>query len=290
MSATIDEPAAKAKPAVAVQKRVIMSLGDKGGTYKSPIVRLVAEMHIGLKTPKLCLVDGDGTVGSLYKFHGRDEDRPNGFGVEAFSLHGDMDDRDRLVNELLMRDHDLVLVDMPAASLSRMRESSARYDFVAALQSCGYRLTVLSPITPYEDPIFDLRDAIEIFDPESFAAFDAWSESNKDTVARPPRNRAKVRVDYVAVVNLGAMKRSSFEIWDDPKCFGRQLLEFVGGVEIEIPRMEQQNIPAKLDKHRLAFRAGETSQHLMVTYRSQLQTWNNAAEAALRSAGDRLGF
>lgn len=72
-----------------------------------------------------------------------------------------------IVNDLLRQGAKLVIVDLPATSLTRLREISADYDFVAA----GYRVTVVSPITPYDDSILDLQDTIALFDPERFAAY-----------------------------------------------------------------------------------------------------------------------
>jgi hypothetical protein len=63
--------------------------------------------------------------------------------------------------------------------------------------------------------------------------------------------------DYLAIVNLGTGEdRTDFRLWDAPEAFTRRLLAFVGGREIG----------------------------------SRLEKWNVAAEAALRGAGDLLGF
>ena len=68
----------------------------------------VAEMHLAACTPKLMLVDSDGTVGTLFRFHGECDDRGNVIeqssrGVATFGLNADLDGRDQLVNRLLKR-------------------------------------------------------------------------------------------------------------------------------------------------------------------------------------------
>lgn len=271
-----NESKTKAKPGVPLKKlkRLVLPLGDKGGTSKSFIIRKIAEMHMEDQKAGLQLVDGDATTGSLYKFH---ESL-----VETFSVHGTIDERDRLVNDVLRRGSDLVIADMPATTLTRLREIAADYDFVDAVTDAGYRLTVVAPITPYDDPVLDLQDAIEMFDPALYAAA---GDSGKEIAPS-----LKSRVDYVAVVNLGfAEDRSDFELWDAADGFTRNLLKTVGGIEIEIPKLRPR-IPAKMQKYRLAFKSAEASEHFSLTDRGRLQRWNQEVEKTLRSVGDRLGF
>jgi hypothetical protein len=104
-------------------KRIVTSLGDKGGTSKTFLVRKIAEVHLAANTPKLMLVDGDSTVGGLFKFYGeRDADgnviEQSERGVQAFALNGTLDSRDTFVNRLLTKkDTNLVVMDLPATSL-----------------------------------------------------------------------------------------------------------------------------------------------------------------------------
>jgi hypothetical protein len=260
-----------------------MTLGDKGGSGKSFFTRALAGIHLAAGTSKLLLVDGDSTVGTLLKFFA---DRT---GVEPYALHGKLDERDRLVNDLLRLGAPLVIVDLPATSLTRLREISADYDFVAAAEAAGYRLTVVSPITPYDDSILDLQETIALFDPERFATFRDRDQAGDPPKAGPTRAVA-ARVDYVAAINLGLGEdRTDFELWDEPDAYTRRLFEFVGGVPVELPAMRPR-IAALLQKHRLSFADGETSDRLSVTDRGRLQRWNAAVTQSLRGAGGRLGF
>jgi hypothetical protein len=267
---TIDTPAPnQPQPNVALPRnRLIMTIGDKGGTGKSFFTHALAGIHLADGTNDLLLIDGDSTVGTLVKFFG-----------------------DRLVNHLLRQDAKLVIVDLPATSLTRLREISADYDFVAAAKAAGYRLTVISPITPYDDPILDLQETITLFDPELSATFDrletagGGADFEVDMVMKP-----EARVDYVAAVNLGLGEdRTDFALWDEHDTYTRRLFEFVGGFQLELPAMRPR-IAALLQKHRLSFADGEVSDHLSVTDRGRLQRWNAAAMQSLRGAGGRLGF
>jgi len=292
----------KATAKATVKKRAIMSLGDKGGSSKSFLVRKLGEMHLNANTPGLMLVDGDQTVGALFRFYAeRDElDNPRSKqgprGVQMFGLHGKIDARDSFVNDLLHRGADLVITDLPATSLTKLREISEEYDFAKAVADAGYRLTIVAPITPYDDTILDLQEAIALIDPEAFAAFEKLFEGRTADTATPSasfaaaRAKLKTHADYVGVVNLGmAEDRQDFELWDAPNSFTRQLLTFVGGVEIEFPKLRPR-IAAKLAKHRLSFAAGEAADAIAITDRSRLQKWNESAEVAFRKAGDLLSF
>jgi hypothetical protein len=277
----VNEPKSKAKtkpattpaPALTLKKRLIVSLGDKGGVGKSFIIRKLAEMHMEAKTPNLLLVDGDASVSSIYKFHTDT--------VVPFDLHGTVDARDQFVNDLLRRGKDLVVADLPAASLSTLREMASEYSFADEVAKAGYRMTVISPITPYDDPLLDFQEAVSLIDPDAFAAYDA--AAGKDPAP------TDLRADYVAIVNLVSGERSDFEEWDAPGGFTKGLLHFVGGVEVEIPLLRPK-VAAALQLHRLSFKDGETSERLAITDRSRLQRWNAAVEDTLRGVGQRLGF
>jgi hypothetical protein len=275
-------------------KRIVTSLGDKGGTSKTFLVRKIAEIHLAANTPKLMLVDGDSTVGGLFKFYGERDAEGNVIeqserGVQAFALNGTLDSRDTFVNRLLKRDSSLVVMDLPATSLSRLREITEDYDLVKVAANAGYRMTILAPITPYDDSILDLRDAIALIDPAAYETFKKLYAA-KAAPTEFEAARTATRVDYLAIVNLGTGEdRTDFRLWDGADAFTRRLLAFVGGREIEMPRLRPR-VAALLAHHRLGFKAGEESEHIDLADRSRLEKWNVAAEAALRGAGDLLGF
>ena len=278
------ESISNGRPKATLKKRLVASLGDKGGTSKSFVVRKLAEMHLEAKTHGLLLIDGDQTVGSLYRFY-------HEAGVEMFGLHGKLDARDKLTNDLLYRGADFVIVDLPATSLTKLRDICEEYDFTQAAADAGYRLTIIAPITPYDDTVLDLQEAIALIDPQAFATFTRLFDgaASEAEVARA-RAELKTRADYVAIINLGmAEDRDDFAIWDAGDSFTRKLFAFVGGVELEFPRLRPR-IAAKLAKDRLWFKAGESAASIAITDRSRLQKWNESAGATLRAAGELLGF
>jgi hypothetical protein len=192
------------------------------------------------------------------------------------------------VNDLLRRGSDLVIADMPAASLSTLREMATEYNFADEVVKAGYRMTVVSPITPYDDPLLDFQEAVTMIDPDAWAQYDRLTATRAVSELAEIPGKPKANADYVAIVNNVA-ERAHFEEWDAPNGFSKGLLLFVGGVEVEVPAL-RPTIAATLQRHRLSFKAGETSEHLTITDRGRLQRWNDAVDKRLRSAGERLGF
>jgi hypothetical protein len=286
VTATVESAESVSGSARATQKRIVMCVGNFGGSSKSPLMRILAQMHLAdaKRRKKMLLLDGDSTTGSLYRFHGG-EGKP----AIAFELKGRLDERDRLVNDFLQRGSELVLVDLPAGSLSVFEQISKECDFVDAVTAAGYRLTVLAPIFPDEEVILDLQETIRLFDPAIAEPFLDADEAHKEPPAAPAP-----RVDYVAVVNLNAPAcedRSDFEVWDAPAPRGvtRRLLEYAGGVQVEVPRLRGR-IQEIIGRNRLTFAEAVSSPHLSIMDRGRLHRWNATVDATFRGVGDRLGF
>lgn len=246
------------------QKRLVAFLKDKGGTGASFLARMLGEMHRKANTGAL-LVDADGTVGALYQHLGlRDatEQEQAARGVVTFAFHGATKERDSLIDAVLASDPELVIMDMPATSLTMTRKMTDElYGWHSFVRDRGYRLTVVAPITPYKASLYDLQDAIALIGPEA---------------------------DYVAVVNLGlAEDRTDFGLWDGSTA--KKQLGEVGGKEIVFPRLKP-GVAALLDKHDLTFQAGMTHPELLTSDKMRLQKWLNEAEAALSSIAPVLGL
>jgi hypothetical protein len=246
-------------------KRFVVFAKDKGGTGASMIARFLAELHEQRKTG-VYLVDGDGTTASLSKHFGAPRENPDpaqanaANPVHTFSLHGTERDRDTIA-DLLEVDAQKMILDLPATSLTVLRKIESEYQWTAMLGEHGWRPTVVASITPLEESVFDLWDAMEMFGD---------------------------RADYVAVVNMGlAEDRADFEIWDGGET-KKKFLER-GGVEVEFPRLKPR-IVGKLQQDALTFEAGKTSRHLSLPDRSRLAKWFADAEAAIAPAAERLGL
>lgn len=273
-------------------RRVVVALGDKGGSSKSFLIRRLHELHSARPRGTVLGVDGDSTVGHLLRFYGGANVEPQ---VLPFNLHADdLDERERFTNTILRETAArLVVTDFPATSLTILRKMEFDgINFAQSVTDAGFRLTVLAPITPYDDSLFDLQQVIALFDPTAHAKLIALSDAHADdaTVARE-KKKIRTNADYVAAVNIGANaeSREDFELWDDPASLTRKLLAFVGGVELEFPRLRSR-IAAKIARHSVGFRQASTMDFLTPTDVSRLTRWLRDSETAFRSAGPLLGF
>lgn len=272
-TATVEpKPAAKPARGAAKAKRFTLFIKDKGGTGASMIARFLAEIKEQRHTGAYLVDvdgdgDGDGTTAALSKHFGlprenaADPSKANPANpVHTFSLHGSERDRDTIAS-LLEVDAPKMLLDLPATSLTVLRKIETEYRWTAMMGEHGWRPTVVASITPFEESIFDLADAMALFGD---------------------------RADYVAVVNMGlAEERADFELWDE----GQTRPQFLaaGGIEIEFPRLKPR-IAAKLQKYQLTFEGAKTSRHLGLSDRSRLAKWFSDAETAFAPAADRLGI
>src|SRR5512144_1647639 len=134
-------------------KRWIMVGSDKGGTGKSIFSRALAD-RLRRDRVNALLVDGDGTVGQLLQFYGdRDEtgrlcEQSPDSGVMPFAMTGGVKDRDALVN-MLDYDKAVVLCDLPAGSITFLRQLEQEVGLIDLVTLQGYRLTLVNVISPY---------------------------------------------------------------------------------------------------------------------------------------------
>ncbi len=86
-------------------------------------------------------------------------------------------------------------------------KSPPKYDFARAVADAGYRLSIIAPITPYDDSVLDLQEAIALLDPDAFGVFeklfDAHASAAEFTAARAT---IQMFADYVGIVNPGLAK------------------------------------------------------------------------------------
>lgn len=279
-NAATSDPAAR-------PKRAILTLGNKGGSSKSFLARRIYELLTQTYTDGNLGIDGDSTVGHLTRFYGEHG------GIISFNLHDQKtDERERLTDEILTAATAArVVIDMPATSLTILTNmASEGIHFAKSVSDAGYRLTVVAPITPYDDTIFDLQDAIALFDGDAKRTFEALADMHaNETKLASEKKKLKTNADYVAVVNLGANAedRDDFELWDSSDT--RKLVTFLGGSEIEFPRLRSR-IAAKIARHRDRFVAASTAEYLKPADRSRLTQWIATSERALREAGALLAL
>jgi hypothetical protein len=253
-------------------KRVILPLGDKGGSGKSTALRALVEcLQADGRRPML--LECDPTVGHLMTFFGKREASGKllspqpADGVRQFSLHGSERDRTEF-GAILDEGHELIIGDLPAASVTLLTQVERDYGFFALAHELGYAVTLLCVITPDSASAAAVRGAIEL-----------------DPLA-----------DVVAIKNLAFGDEQDFIVWAGseregiPEARGRQMLRDRGGRDITMPKLNAGTV-ALIGAHKLTFTAAAgNGSPIILPRRSQTSRWLSNMRAEFERVGEVLSF
>lgn len=251
-------------------KHFVMVLTDKGGTGKSMLTRAIADRY-ARDSIKALLIDGDGEVGQLFQFYCRVDEKGKpvkqsaGNGVLTMRFTGDEKERDKL---FAMIDYDLpvVLVDMPAASLTALAKMDAEVGFFDELNRSGYRLTLINVLSPFQSSTRTVKQMIDL---------------------------AGKKADYVAVINRWFGDNEDFYMWlgdsNNPPSQGRKMLPDIGGIEIELPKI-QTGVLVAMDDLMLTFSDACESPSLSRPHRSRLIRWMKDTDIQLDKISHLIGL
>lgn len=255
-------------------KRFVMTISDKGGSGKSVMARLLADWYAS-KGVKVLLVDGDGEVGQLVRFHGaRDEQgrliqpQPKYEGVLQYSMHGGITDREKIANVLDIG-AELVLVDFPAAGLQVLEQTNAAFGFLDDIKEEGYKPVFVNPITPFAASMRTVKNMVAI------GGTDA---------------------EYIVFKNqMFADGAEDWVVWNGSEedgikpSGGKSELARVGGVELDLPKL-RIGAMALIDEYRLTFaQAQEPEGKLPRYFRRGVQMWRRDVFSIFDSIAERLG-
>jgi hypothetical protein len=251
-------------------KHFVMVLTDKGGTGKSMFTRAIADRY-ARDSIKALLVDGDGEVGQLFQFYskvnaeGSPVKQAAGNGVLTIRVTGEEKERDKL---LAMLDYDLpvVLVDMPAASLTALAKMDGEVGFFDELKRSGYRATLINVLSPFQSSTRTVKQMIEL---------------------------AGKNADYVAVINRWFGDDEDFYMWlgdsNNSPSQGRKMLPEFDGVEIELPKL-QTGVLVAMDDLMLTFSDACESPSLSRPQRSRLIRWMKDTDIQLDKISYMIGL
>lgn len=253
-------------------KRLIAYIGDKGGAGKSFGCTAHAEiLHRAGHKPYL--VDTDGEVGHLTRMFGeRDADGKllkdqSASGVRRFRFHAD--ERDRIeFARILDEGHDLILVDLPAASVTLLRAVEEDYGFFRLAHESGYAVTLVVVVTPDEASLASVRAAATL-DPKA---------------------------DLVMVRNFGFGEPDDFIVWDGSArdeiapAKGKAVFESRGGIDLAMPMLNRGTV-ALIGALKLSFGfAASPKSPLHSGRRSQVAVWLAKVEREYSKAGGIMGL
>lgn len=254
-------------------KRFVMTISDKGGSGKSVVARLLADYYISNNTPVM-LVDGDGEVGQLLKFHGQrdasgrlESKQTPGVGVLQFALHGSKIDREKIAT-VLDYSADLVLCDFPAAGLTVLDQTNAAFGFLDDIKTEGYRPVFVNPITPYAASMRTVKRMTQLGGSDSdyiVLRNEMFTEGPEDWIVWNGSDDGSIRPSG-----------------------GKKTLSEIGGIEIDLPRL-RAGAMALIDEFNLSFHAASTDTRMPRYHRKYTQLWRKSCHERLDKIASILG-
>ena len=127
-------------------KLFVMVCGDKGGTGKSLMARALAD-RIRREQRDVLMIDGDGEIGNLFQFYAKLDEQGEPAsdqiqnGVVPIRFTGPERERDQLLAAVDLS-CPLIVADMPAASLTHLKQFDSDTGFFTELARSGYRPTL----------------------------------------------------------------------------------------------------------------------------------------------------
>ncbi|WP_213297210.1 cobalamin biosynthesis protein CobQ [Paraburkholderia sacchari] len=251
-------------------KRFVMVCGDKGGTGKSLMTRALAD-RVRREQRDALLIDGDGEVGNLFQFYARLDDKGEPVadqtegGVVPIRFTGTERERDQLLTAVDL-ERPFILADLPAASLTQLKQFDGDTGFFAELARSGYRPTLVNVLSPFSSSTRTVREMIELVGNEA---------------------------DYVVAINQWFGDREDFFLWygnaNTAPNPGQAMLREFGGVEIALPKL-QAGVLVAIDDLLLTFTDAREDTRLTTPQRSRLHRWMQALDAQLDEVTVYLGL
>jgi hypothetical protein len=251
-------------------KLFVMVCGDKGGTGKSLMARALAD-RIRREQRDVLMIDGDGEIGNLFQFYAKLDEQGEPAsdqiqnGVVPIRFTGPERERDQLLAAVDLS-CPLIVADMPAASLTHLKQFDSDTGFFTELARSGYRPTLVNVLSPFSASTRTVGEMIEL---------------------------AGKQADYVVAVNQWFGDREDFFMWygnanNAPSPGKAMLLEF-GGIEIALPKL-QAGVLVAIDDLMLTFSDAREDTRLTTPQRSRLHRWMQAVDAELDEVAEYLGL
>ena len=250
-------------------RKAIFVLGDKGGTGKTTATKVLWERLRHRQDAQA--FDADGSTGAFAQVYGAYDaggticiPQPRD-GVTPVDLHAeDRDGRDQAIQRIIQSKADMVLVDMPATSLTVLERVQADWSMFEVLQDAGFEVVTVNVVTPFKASLGNVLRTLRL---------------------APGANP-------VVIFNEFFGKRSKFVLWDgrdNKPSKGKSMLAARGGIEVVLPAMPVE-ISSVVDAADLSFHDAVHGGTLDSMERNYVAQWMKRVEAALGPAAEVLGL
>jgi energy-coupling factor transporter ATP-binding protein EcfA2 len=233
--------------------RLVLVTGDKGGTGKSVVARILLDVYRHRSTNCLAY-ECDQSNPQLHRHY--DKVIP---GVKTLKLN-QRGGADALQNDLKQFNPQVSLVDMPAGAAEYFENIAKDIFLFENAQRLGYRITMVSVLSRVKESLSQLQRLVDF---------------------------CGDRVDYVIIKNLYWGEEHKFTRYNNSQI--RQTVTEKGAVELMLPELFD-DIFDLIDSNDLTFR--EALEHDAFTFSNQSRVfgWIQACEAEFRRAGVQLGI
>jgi hypothetical protein len=234
--------------------RLVLVTGDKGGTGKSVMARLLLDIYRHRNIDCIAY-ECDQSNPQLYRHY---KNIPPGVQTLKLNQRGGAD---ALQDDLERFSPKVSLVDLPAGAAEYFESVASDIHLFKNAETMGYRITMVSVLGRVKDSVVQLKRLVDF---------------------------CGDRVDYVVAKNIYWGEDKKFVRYNDSKV--RQvLLNELAGVELLLPDL-YDNLFDFIDSQDLTFREALEHDGLTVSNRSRIFNWIDKTETQLSTAASMLGL
>ena len=234
-------------------KRIVMITGDKGGTGKSVVARILLDIYRS-KNINCIAYECDPSNPQLWRHYNKVSE-----GVKTLKLN-QRGGADALQDDLISFSPQVSLVDLPAGAAEYFESLADDIHLFQNAERLGYRITMVSVLGRVKDSVVQLKRLLEF---------------------------CGNRVDYVLVKNLYWGTGDKFTRYNNSKA--RQTALSHGAIELDLPELFD-DIFDFIDSNDLSFSEALKHDALTLSNQSRLFGWVDTAKSNFEKAEIQLGL
>ncbi|BAY95947.1 MULTISPECIES: hypothetical protein [unclassified Tolypothrix] len=246
---TLEKPSTPSKST----GRLVLVTGDKGGTGKSVVARILLDIYRH-RNINCIAYECDKSNPQLYRHYNKLEP-----GVRTLKLN-QRGGADALQDDLKCFSPQVSLVDLPAGAAEYFESVAKDIFLFQNAQRLGYRITMVSVLGRVKDSLLQLKRLVDF---------------------------CGDKVDYVVVKNLYWGDEHKFTRYNNSKV--KQSVEALGAVELLLPEL-YDDIFDLIDSKDLTFREALEHEDFSLSNQSRIYGWIDAVETEFSKAAVELGL
>ncbi|WP_017654751.1 hypothetical protein [Fortiea contorta] len=248
----IDDAEEKLNIQPKITDRLVLVTGDKGGTGKSVVARILLDIYRH-RNIKCIAYECDQSNPQLYRHYNKVAP-----GVQTLKLN-QRGGADALQDDLQRLNPQVSLVDLPAGAAEYFENVAKDIFLFENTQRLGYRITMVSVLSRVKESLLQLQRLVDF---------------------------CGDRVDYVIIKNLYWGDEYKFTRYDNSTI--RKTVLGLGAIELNLPELFD-DIFDLIDSNDLTFREALAHEAFSLSNQSRVFGWITACEKEFTKAGIILG-